>query len=838
MRAAPLVVGACMALAATGCADHADPTNVAGPSLAVTASTAYPLVQIQPALDTISMGASRTLQAKLTNAKKSWIGTSITWTSSNAAVLRVSSKGVVTPVAPGTATVTATTESKTTGTLDMRVLSGTSGSEATALAISGLSVVSGKSYPVVAGGAKVGAVQYMDRSYTLSAVPAEMAGATLIRTANDDKNHSPGHTSFITFDTNQDVDVYVALDPKVPKPNWMSTGWTATGLTLGSTDGNKQLLVHKRRFPRGRVALGSNVDKSTNYAMYTVVVKGTGDGAVTAPGDTKAPTVSFTSPTAGATVSGTVSIAATASDDVGVVGVRFELDGAPFGGEDTAAPFSTTWDASKATAGTHTIKAIARDAAGNLGTATVSVTVAATSQPAPDGPRVGRYVSPTGSSGGDGTVNKPWDLATALRHPSSVVAGDTIWMRGGTYKGCYTSELRGSSSRPIVVRQYPGERAVIDNASCNNAALTANGAYTHFWGFEVMNSSPRKGGPIGVNAFGDYLKFINLIVHDASDSGIGFWAPADGGEVYGTILYNNGRDFNLDHGIYTQNAVGTKRLADNVVFNSWAFGLHVYGSDNAHLKGYTIEGNALFSNGSIGENGVAPNMLVGGGTPAERIVVRDNYLYTNVANSGNMWLGYEVTNKDLTLQNNYIAGGEAALRLWRWTSANVSGNTVYGTMEMANIQGSAGGFRFSNNSYFRDANAKSWVLGTQYLPFSNWKSSVGASTDQVSGTRPTGTKVFVRPNEYEQGRGMVVIYNWDKLGTVSANVSSILRSGDRYEVLNVQNLPAGPVLSGTYSGGSLSLPMAGNGIAAPIGGSARAPKATGPEFQVFLIVKK
>lgn len=832
MRAVHLVVGACLALVATGCTDHTDPTIVAGPSLAVTGALASSTIEILPALDTISMGTSRTLQARIANSSAGVLTCCMAWASSNSAVLKVNASGVITPVAPGSATISATYKGSFRGAHEIRVLPSQAKSGTTALDITNVTVASGKKYAVVAAGVKNGAVQYIDRSFTLNSVPSVIDGATLVRTANDDKSASVGSKTFLSFDVNQDVVVYVALDPKLTRPSWMATGWTATGVTLGSTDGNKKFAVHHRSFPKGRVVLGSNVDRTTYYGMYSVAVKGT--GTVAPPADTKPPTVSFAEPVAGATVSGTVAISANATDDVKVVGVRFELNGSPLGGEIVAAPYTTSWNATGAIPGSHTIKAIARDAAGNVGTATVSVTIKA-----PPVEPVGRYVSPTGRSTGAGTSDSPWDLATALRQPAGVVAGDTIWMRGGTYKGCYTSELRGTSAKPIVVRQYPGERAIIDNASCNNAALTANGAYTYFWGFEVMNSAPRKGGPIGINAFGDYLKFINLVVHDASDSGIGFWAPADGGEIYGTILYNNGRDFNLDHGIYTQNAVGTKRIADNIVFNSWAFGLHVYGSDNAQLKGYTIEGNALFTNGSIGENGVAPNVLVGGGTPAERIVIRDNYLYSNVAKSGNMWLGYEVTNKDLTLKDNYIAGGGAALRLWRWTTASISGNTIFGSTEIANIQGSANGFAFANNSYYRDASAKSWVLGSQYLPFTNWKTVVGAgSSDRVVATHPTGTRVFVRANEYEAGRGHVVIYNWDKTGTVSANVSSILKAGDRYEVRNVQNLFADPVLSGTYTGGSLSLPMSGNGTAAPIGGSARAPQSTGPEFQVFLIVRK
>jgi Big-like domain-containing protein/exo-rhamnogalacturonan lyase-like protein len=91
--------------------------------------------------------------------------------------------------------------------------------------------------------------------------------------------------------------------------------------------------------------------------------------------DTTPPTASITSPAAAATVAGTISITATASDNVGVVGVQFQLDGTNLGAEDTASPYSASWNTTTATNGAHTLSAIARDAAGNKTTATVSVTV-------------------------------------------------------------------------------------------------------------------------------------------------------------------------------------------------------------------------------------------------------------------------------------------------------------------------------------------------------------------------------------------------------------------------------------------------------------------------------
>jgi hypothetical protein len=87
------------------------------------------------------------------------------------------------------------------------------------------------------------------------------------------------------------------------------------------------------------------------------------------------PVVSISAPGGGATVSGTVSLTAAATDNVGVSGVQFRLDGAALGTEDTTAPYSLSWNSASTANGSHTLTAAARDAAGNL---TVSAAVAVT----------------------------------------------------------------------------------------------------------------------------------------------------------------------------------------------------------------------------------------------------------------------------------------------------------------------------------------------------------------------------------------------------------------------------------------------------------------------------
>jgi hypothetical protein len=90
--------------------------------------------------------------------------------------------------------------------------------------------------------------------------------------------------------------------------------------------------------------------------------------------DVTAPLVSFSTPAAGATVKGTTSLYVGANDGVGVTRVEF-YDGATLLSTDTTSPHSYAWNTTGVANGVHTLTAKAYDAAGNMNSATISVTV-------------------------------------------------------------------------------------------------------------------------------------------------------------------------------------------------------------------------------------------------------------------------------------------------------------------------------------------------------------------------------------------------------------------------------------------------------------------------------
>ncbi len=460
---------------------------------------------------------------------------------------------------------------------------------------------------------------------------------------------------------------------------------------------------------------------------------------------------------------------------------------------------------------------------------TLSTAFTVMAQTRPPAPHTGNqfYVTPKGSASGNGSKDRPWDLQTALSHPASVKPGDTIWMRGGLYtkqwssNTLYRSRLTGTPEKPIILRQYPGERAVIDAGSSpaykDYHALRIDGAHAHYWGFEVMyserqrrsqdtGSSPsdlRRGR--GVTIYGNNIKCINLVVHDAA-IGFSFWTPGENSELYGCIIFYNGweSDRGHGHGIYAHNEDGTKRVTDCILFKQFRNGIQVYNDDaDDFINNVVLEGNIVFENGTLSASGYARDILYGGNGLAVNPVILNNYTYMNPAvDEGENNLGYDAGTESARLTGNYFVSGGFALNVVGSAKLSMDGNTFFG--EVRGVTQSQHG----NNIYHR--------------------------------SRTTGVKTFVRPNVYEPGRGHIAVYNWNDLNTVMVDISSVgLQPGDSYEVLDVQNYFGTPVVTGTYDGKPVALPMNLTEVTLPVGVDVPvAPKHTSKEFGAFVVRKR
>ena len=447
---------------------------------------------------------------------------------------------------------------------------------------------------------------------------------------------------------------------------------------------------------------------------------------------------------------------------------------------------------------------------------------------------------PRGSPGGDGSRGRPWDLATALAGGRGAVQpGDTIWLLGGVYAGRFDGTLTGTSTAPIVVRQYPGERATIDGN------LRVHGQYAIYWGFEITQSNPVANANDALETYGPNCKFINLIVHDAGKQGMSFWEDAGTSELYGSIFYNNGTHENFDHGVYAASEGGEKWIVDNVVFDNLAYGIHVYvGSRHPFLSNVHVRGNTAFNTGAISREGFQnANLLIGGDVRTEHMSADSNVLYFAGTAGRNLRLGMpRGDNRDIVVRGNYVAGGAVTLLMNGWTNAEVVDNEFIGAADIVDLSargGSLAAHAWRGNTYVRDPGARAWRYEGAAYDFPGWQKATGlGTTGAATGGSPTTPRVFVRPNKYEPGRATIVVYNWAREQMVRVDVSSVLRVGARYELRNVQDLFGPPVLNGIYAGGPIEIPMAGVEPPRPVGRPGVPTPAlarTGPLFDVFIL---
>lgn len=522
----------------------------------------------------------------------------------------------------------------------------------------------------------------------------------------------------------------------------------------------------------------------------------------------------------------------------------------------------------------------------SAGSTTASIPVTLAISALPGAPIVAGnqwFVSLAGTPGGNGSEDNPWDIATALNN-KTVKPGDTVWLHAGRYEGDTTSilysTLVGSTTAPIIVRAFPGERVVIDAwlqvGCCDQANDPTRGSYTWFWGLEFAGyntdrASTTSGGQFNhaaADTWGAGTKFINCIVHDTG-GGISIW-NANNSEAYGNILYNIGGygpagDRGHGHDFYLQNAAPSfLNVADNIGFNNFDEGVQVYGSELAQVQNVTFAGNIVFNSGVLYNGTLVDNFTIGGGASnggPTGMTLDTNYTYdTPSLNQGQNELGYLWTpvSENAVVVNNYFIGGFQAVDLERWNTLTFQNNTMYveaGSQQSWLIYGSGQNpatYTYGNNTYY--GADQFWIFPScdtwpcpdvpnsqdpyQIVDWAQWQSTAGldaGSTFNVGA--PSGTWTFVRPNLYQPGRANIVIYNWSLQSSVALNLaSSGIQPGEPFEIRDAENWFAAPVASGTYTGAPVTIPMSGLQVVQPVGSVPYAPTHTAPQFGAFVLL--
>jgi len=378
------------------------------------------------------------------------------------------------------------------------------------------------------------------------------------------------------------------------------------------------------------------------------------------------------------------------------------------------------------------------------------------------------FVAPDGKNSNAGTKDAPWDIAITLSGgQKKVQPGDTIWLKGGTYKVPWTKgkqsygyevRLAGAPDKHIKIRPVTGERAIIDGG----LNLPETTTYVWIQDLEIMASEPRPDkvlGPAntanalppesdislyrpwsGLNVYGGKdMKFINLIIHD-NCQGSSWWVASEG-EMYGCIIYNNGwqaSDRGHGHCVYTQNKDGTKVISNCIMSSMFdgTYCVHAYGSANAYVDNYVVEDNFIYEKGPL---------LIGGGRPSKNVKALRNVCF-NVP----LKFGYSSQeNEDGELKDNLIVGEALALKKFK-TLVNEN-NTVV-------------------------------------------KAGQGAP------------KTVFLINKYDENRAHLAVYNPQKAATFAVKMDKFIKGGETVKLLDPKDFYGKPLWEGKATGDTLNVP--------------------------------
>ncbi len=385
---------------------------------------------------------------------------------------------------------------------------------------------------------------------------------------NNDYSDTSGCGSGCVTGNNVSYDSSAPGSPNVKNwaPSYTSTSWTPPNGEPYTAPPNGYYVAKGLPFTAGWDGAGGPPNGGVGAIAF---LSGNGGGGSS---DTTAPTVSLSAPSGGSTVSGSVTVSANASDNVGVTSVQFKLDGNNLGSADSSSPYSTSWDTTGTSNGTHTLTAIATDAAGNSATAAnVSVTVNNT----------------TGGSGGSSactvTLSNGANLANTL---SSAAGGAVICLNNGTY-GASLSQVNKASI--VTVQPAPGQTANIDYSLLNKATNIRFKNLHFIGGVEVLGPS-------------SFIQFVNDEFTGEFGIHIDGQQASGGSEVTDVLIdgnYIHDLDFTGDegtakgNGIKATNGIEHLTISNNIIKSTAEDYINIADPTNLTIDHNTFLGPSL-----------------------------------------------------------------------------------------------------------------------------------------------------------------------------------------------------------------------------------------------------
>ncbi len=453
-----------------------------------------------------------------------------------------------------------------------------------------------------------------------------------------------------------------------------SSGWVNYTANIPISQGTHAISAElKNPLTRGKCSRALNLD----------VVRALDNSST----DTTPPGVSIANPSNGSTVSGTVNIAASASDNVGVTKVEFYVNNS-LSNMVSASPYNLSWDTTLVANGAYSLVAKAYDAAGNVTpSAAVNVTVANNAS------TLGASLPPPlpESSGSKVSGSTTTALSTLV---SGLSAGTTLCLHGGVYGQGQTSSVTlsasGTASNPITIESCTGETAQIAQL------IKVTGNYIRLRNLKIIRnnyptdsrygqSGTSPGGNVGIWLTGQHVTLEHSEITGATMSGIFGGGAYD--QIISNYVHNNGTTPD-DHGIYyTSN---NSLIANNLFVANYDFGIQL---------GYTSTYGNVVANNTTVQNGFGNPSYPGSGTVT--FSGTSSNLFVNNISAGNAQYGFKTYDTTNTLSHNDAFNNPAGVSSGNYASiaAMLSTNPLFVSTSDFHLQSGSPAIGYGDPAY-------------------------------------------------------------------------------------------------------------------------------------------
>jgi len=268
------------------------------------------------------------------------------------------------------------------------------------------------------------------------------------------------------------------------------------------------------------------------------------------------------------------------------------------------------------------------------------------------------YIATSGSNSNGGSISSPF--LTLAKGLSVMVAGDTLYIRGGTYtetinSNSYTIPVGTSFSSPVTIAAYPSETVTLGAGNGPGSTLVNFAhSYIRYIIFDRLILDGRNRGSFGANIISLYggpnhLRFTNCEIKNSASQGVETFVAngfsSDFNEFIDCSIHDNGVDDNLDHGFYISTKNNIIQGCD--IYDNAAFGVQVYDGAGHRADNNVVRSCRLHGNGRGGT-------VLGSG---DNIQAYNNLIYGNARGiwvSSNSPTNVRLLNN--TIYNNSIAG--------------------------------------------------------------------------------------------------------------------------------------------------------------------------------------